>query len=580
MSDQIAVSRSMTRTTLLLPSVAILLAAMIIGLTVSAGIKRGMDHSVTIGPGEQTAIAIALSDSIYHVNLGYVGLAKVFATIQEYWNRSADNWSKLDVLKDNFHNADLLNGGIRAAASLGPQEIGYVSNGTLITTIYDDMGEVDFVSLAFRLFGLKIQSLFYFYFTLVSLSAIVFILTFRSNVYALGVVLCVLFAYYIEIYLAAFDPIAVPTFFGMRHSSTLGLIPMWHFIFLLLLRKKPAPATLAGGLIQLAILVLALRIRGSVAWMFMFVFVLAFVLALRHVWSHPRRKGWLGINSRPAFGQPSLSTKADGTFVNPWSMLLSLTLRWPILLLLSGMLANGAYNRVALHPVYFTDDVMAYHSIWYVAYLGLAKYDPEILSPRIALLVKEHGVGGAFTSPAEGWWATRDYMDRIHLVPWSGSLDLLEPAPGLLSDWGIGMKNRLHDQLMQRAFFEIIRHHPFKALKIYAFIKPKEIVRAAISPFIRAATLKWLWLIGLAGAGLCAILMAFVENGDVQPLRSVLVTTAAVTLAAVLPNLWGYPVFAAMADGILSIVTLLSVALGLAFFMLWRKTYYAQGRVR
>ena len=142
----------------------------------------------------QTAIAIALSDSIYGVNLGYLGLSNVFAAIQEHWNRSADGWSKSEVLKANFHDADVLNAGINAAASLGPQQIGYVSNGTLITTIYDDMGQVDYVSLAFRLFGLKIQSLFYLYFTLAGVSAIVFILTFRDNIYALGVLLCVLFA--------------------------------------------------------------------------------------------------------------------------------------------------------------------------------------------------------------------------------------------------------------------------------------------------------------------------------------------------------------------------------------------------
>jgi hypothetical protein len=170
-----------------------------------------------------------------------------------------------------------------------------------------------------------------------------------------------------------------------------------------------------------------------------------------------------------------------------------------------------------------------------VAYLGLAIYDPEILSPRIARLVKDHGFG-TFSSPAEGWFATRDYMDRIHLSPWSGALDISEPAPGLISAWpGIGMKQRLHDQLIRRAFFELIREDPFRAFKIYAFNKPLHIAEQAAYPFNHAPTRRWIWLLLAAGAGLCALLMIFVKECDVPIVRNVLLTTAAVALAAILP---------------------------------------------
>src|SRR5262249_59326650 len=67
--------------------IAILLAAFIIGLTMSAAIRRGMDHAVALGQCDPHAIAIALSDSVYHVRLGYVGLKQIFDTIQSYWNR-------------------------------------------------------------------------------------------------------------------------------------------------------------------------------------------------------------------------------------------------------------------------------------------------------------------------------------------------------------------------------------------------------------------------------------------------------------------------------------------------------------
>jgi hypothetical protein len=119
--------------------VAILLAAFILGLTMSAAIRRGMDHAVMIGQGDQTAIAIALSDSVYNVKLGYIGLKQVFDTIQSCWNRDANRWADLEQLKKNFHDAELLNAGLRAAASLRPQTPGYLGDGSLITTYYDDI---------------------------------------------------------------------------------------------------------------------------------------------------------------------------------------------------------------------------------------------------------------------------------------------------------------------------------------------------------------------------------------------------------------------------------------------------------
>ena len=58
-------------------AVAIMLAAVIIGLTMSEAMRRGMHHALAISPGEEIAVAIALSDTVYGVHLGYVGLASV-----------------------------------------------------------------------------------------------------------------------------------------------------------------------------------------------------------------------------------------------------------------------------------------------------------------------------------------------------------------------------------------------------------------------------------------------------------------------------------------------------------------------
>jgi hypothetical protein len=132
--------------------IALALAATIIGLTMSAAIRRGMDRAMPIAAEEQTAIAISLSNPIYHANLGYLGLKQVADTIHDYWNRNSQGWHDVAKLIVNFRNPELLNAGIHAAASLGPQTAGYVSDGTLITTNGNDIGQVDYVTLAFGLF--------------------------------------------------------------------------------------------------------------------------------------------------------------------------------------------------------------------------------------------------------------------------------------------------------------------------------------------------------------------------------------------------------------------------------------------
>ncbi len=92
-----------------------------------------------------------------------------------------------------------------------------------------DIGYVDFVKLSFRVFGMNMQAMHYMFFLLLSVSAAAFLLTFRSDAVAQAVLVSTLFAFYVELYTSYFT--ITSTFSGMRHGSTLSLIPMWHFFF-------------------------------------------------------------------------------------------------------------------------------------------------------------------------------------------------------------------------------------------------------------------------------------------------------------------------------------------------------------
>jgi hypothetical protein len=558
-----AVARVINRRLLL----AILLAVFIIGLTMSSAIRRGMDQAVMIGPGDQTAIAIRLSDSIYHVNLGYVGLKKVFDTIQSYWNRDASGWANIEKLKANFHDAELLNAGIRAAASLGPQDLGSIADGTLITTFYDDMGEVDYVTLAFLLFGPKVQSMFYLYFTLLGLSALIFILTFQDRIFALCLLFTTLFAYYVELYLMFFDQVAIPTYWGMRHSSTLCLVPMLHFTFLLLWKRKLSLWVGAGAVVQLAILILAWRIRGSVTWVMLFLPLVAITLAVWQLWPRsgkPWSRAWPAVGRRLASFTQSIMTVAGS-----WRMLVRRTLCWPLVLLLFGLVANNLYNRATLHPIYHSDDVMSYHGLWHPAHIGLALYAPDVLGPRVLDIIKTNGVNDGTTA-----WVARDYLDQIHLIPWDGRPDYSPPAPGWLSPWpGIGHKAAWHDRTLRDAYIEKLKTHPLRFLRLYASMPP-EVVRILASPFTQAPTLAWLWLIAAAGAGVFLILLGLARNSEIGDGIQVLGVSAAAIATATLPNMMSYVAAYSMADSILMIMGFMAAAFGIGVYAIlrcWRR---------
>ena len=519
--------------------VAMVLAALIIGLTMSGAMRRGMHHSIAVSYSEQVALAIALSETQYDMNLGYVGFTSVLKTIQQHWNRGANGWSNLPVLVKNFHSRQVLDDGIRAAASLGVLKPGYFTDGSLLTTVYDDMGEVDYYKLSFALFGMKIESLFYTFFLLLGLSAFVFILAFRDNIYALSVVLCTLFAFYVELHLAIFDQVATPTFFGMRHASTLALVPMWFFAFLLLFPRRPSGWLVAGALLELAILILAWRIRGSVTWMLIFLFLISVVLVV-----HRRR--WLGWSVV--------------AWARLWPALLRDTLRWPIVLLLLGLIANGIYNQQSRHLIYSTDDVIPRHGLWWTGVNALYFTKPNLFEPRVKNT----------SGTPEGWWHLRDYFDRIHLIPWNGEYKMGQPVPGLLSPWTGQLKYRLVNDAMEQIFIEAATRKPLVTAQFYLTTQTWRLVQQLVLAFQKAKTYTWLWLVLAAGVGVFGFVLFFGGEKRQESPQTVIIVSAAAVVASALPNLWAYASWPTMPDTIVLAPFFMSLALGLGAYRLFR----------
>ena len=272
---------------------------------------------------------------------------------------------------------------------------------------------------------------------------------------------CTVSAFLIELQSHVFY-LGMPTFWGMRHGSTLGLVPTLHLALLLAYRCKLNLAALGLASIQVAILVLAIKMRGSAVWAVILLGGLTFVLAYA---------AWRQADERSV------------------SKLVRLVVRWPLLLVLAGMAINGLYTNSKLHPVYFTDDVLPYHGAWHSAFLGLN------ISPEFWPL----------TGVDDGSTATSDRLGYVAAVAYLKKQRFMRLESEYLSPWTSTYKMRLHDNIMRRVVLDLVVNHPRETASLYLYWKPSQLL-AIVQIVLKKISLET-WLAVLLGAALLAGLL-------------------------------------------------------------------------
>lgn len=492
----------------LLPIMTAILAALIIFAIFIAGVRRGMDGAIAVGESEQTAWAVAISEMVYGLD-SYVAHSAVVDTIIQRI-RSGTTGPGDPNFEKNIKNLDLLNAAISAALSLGPQPEGFVSQRTLQTMVYDDIGIVDYDKIAFALFGFQVQSLYYLFFVILSVSASVFLLQYRQRPMAQVLLLCNLAAFWLELYTSMFTP-HMPSLWGMRHGSTLAILPTWHVALLMAYRTRLSWSAVILGLIQIAIIVFAIRIRGSAAWTVIFLAGLAVFLAF-HFW-------------RTAQPSERSMTKVGKA-----------ALKWPFALLLVCLAASKLYTDAKLHPAYFTDDIMPYHGAWHSAYLGI------IVSPT---LLAATGDPGRAWGDAAGYAAALQYLRKKGFIATEGEY---------LSPWTGTYKMRLHDNTMRAVYLDLVREYPFTTLGMYLYEKPRLILLVAWM-FVSSIPIAC-WLAVLLGAGGVAALTVIGRAVSRAEIRTAVWLGFAVALFSSLPNMWAYPALQTSSDLVLCTLVL------------------------
>ncbi len=492
----------------LLPFVTAILAAIIIFALFTTGVRRGMDGAIALAESEQTAWAVAISEMVYGLDSYVAHTAVVDTIIQGVRNGTGGPGDP--NFRESATNPDVLNAALAAALVLGPQAEGFVAQGSLTTMLYDDIGIVDYDKIAFSLFGFRVQSLYYLFFVILSLSTVAFLLQFWGKPVAQALLLCNLAAFWLELNAAFFSP-DMPSFWGMRHASTLAILPMWHLALLLVGRTRLSLSAVVLAAVQVAILVFAIRMRGSAAWTAIFLASVSVFLAFQF---------WHSL--QPGQASPAKLARA--------------VLKWPFVLLLIGLATGKIYTDAKLHPAYFTDDIMPYHGAWHSAYLGM------FVSPTLWATT---GKDGKEWGDAVGYAIALKYLREKGFI--AKEADYISP-------WTRTYKMRLHDRTMRAIYLDVVQEYPFTTLGLYLYLKPRWL-RAFVAPTLRQIP-EGFWAVVFAGAVAMAIMTAIGRKPTAAEMWSVFWLGLAAAAFSSLPNMWAYTSYQTTADVLLSTMIL------------------------
>lgn len=323
------------------------------------------------------------------------------------------------------------------------------ARGSLMYFPGDDKGDADFAILAIRLFGPRVESLYYAWFALFGAAIVVF----AAGHWREGPLLA-LCATTLSIYIAFFalpltselGSIQNPRVFGM-----VSLVSVLH-LSLAMIARRPLTFWQAGACAAQALLIaMSIHVRTPEAWQAMAVFGVG---------------AWLLVRWRVSHG---------------WSFL------WPAVILAAALVTLNVYQRASMDDIYKTTHLQR-RTMWHNVVIGFAlnpvlarQYDLIVDDMPVITLVRKHL---AATN-------RRDEIDRIF-------------RPAGHEDYafnGIAKDFAQYERVAREVTLAIIRSHKLEAAKTFVYYKPRVLWRnLAWAAGYEGYSLDELYLSGQIGA--------------------------------------------------------------------------------
>jgi hypothetical protein len=298
----------------------------------------------------------------------------------------------------------------------------------------NELGLVDYTYWAFKLYGIGVNALVLFYFTLLFISAALFFVTFRQSPFCLLLLMLYLAAHYFALDYA--QTRAILAIQNSRFFPVLALLPALHLLLLTVMRIRPTAPVVAGAAVQTFILMFMVFCRTQTYWeVFAILLGAAVVTGLRPVrQALLRPKRWLA-----AIGETVRET-------------------WPAVLTVLGVVALLGYTHFAPDQSVYAKESKA-HLFWHDFFVSTVSADPQLLAT--------YGFGSSSYTDDMGYLAAlHDLRGRN-----DGSTPIADEVNGVLGI-DIWKSNGAYDEEMRRLYFRVLREHPWPVVRSFLIGKP------------------------------------------------------------------------------------------------------------
>jgi hypothetical protein len=433
-----------------LPSVCLAVAVCcLFGLSVYHSFSLGQYRTMYDNPiyRWRVSIAVALSELRDPPLRGYVA----YRSISDYLNQhglalmegEASPMPNYESVRELIYDSDRLEKLFQNASAV---PIDYSL--TPVPIVGNEKGEAAFYYWAFRIFGIHITSLWYFYFLLLAASVLAFALAFWWEPICILLLLLYLVGHFYMVSVASI--FIFQTVHNSRFFPVLALLPSMHLL-LLTLRRAPlrlGAVMLAAG--QTFLLFFVIFNRFEAAWQPVAILAVSTVaLPFREVMPRSWRPRALA-----------------------WTAGRTLVAGWPGALVIAGAIGLTAYQHFALDRTAYAIESKT-HIFWNPLLIGTIS-----ASPKLTTL---YGMSQPPYSDTMGYFIARKYVVEHN--------DTTSPIAVVRDGIVVGtfaMHNMgAFDAVQRQVFFELMRKHPWLVLRAFAYDKP----RAELSILSKAAAL-------------------------------------------------------------------------------------------
>jgi len=506
-------------------SVGVLLTALLLVATFRVGVDKNLVGTFT--DNEWGRYLFGIGAALTHLkggSSGYVIDNMIETKLSMGGFTASPEWLEPVGSKfpDNLHDEGLMQRALEGARDLDVPQPPPGDYARLRGSHGDDVGLVTFVTLAFLLFGIKISSLYYMFFTLLGATAILFVVSHggsRGALASLALMVLMLYVLCLSDLVnlvqqrhpfagSGWSDIKDPRFFG-----TLAVIPALHFLITWIRRDYRLGIVdyivLAA---QASILTLAIHVRWTTLWVVVAVFVF-YVLAIT-------RGGIAGLR-RFAERQRSQLVFVAGVFAS----------------VIGAELVAAA---IVAHPVYRLDGDLLHHPIWHNAMTALENTALEnALENNAANLLKSEKLAthwnAKYLPTVNG--KRRDEMPIEIARQGIAALPPDQRAPYLYAHIDHPNPEAVAFFARQR-FLQILREDPWFIAKTFLIHNPAIILASAAwvyrAPFPKLGVARTLTIFVAL-----AIIVWFAAPDPEAPviLRSLTMIAGLFSLVALLPNL-------------------------------------------